>query len=95
MKECQKNGLFWAIDVLFLVILAFVALGLSKTEVQMWVAGLCLNNFVGALVFSFLDDGRLSKWADEAPSLVFEALITQMWPLLVFFWVKNKLSEEK
>lgn len=81
---------FAALDVL--AMLAFLA-GLAALWVlagkawALWTVGALLaNHLIGACACAWADDesGSLLKWADKAPSMVLQALITQAWPLILW-----------
>lgn len=60
-------------------------------EWALWSVGALLaNHIVGASICAWIDDerGSMLKWANEAPSIVLEALITQAW-LLVLLWHRH------
>lgn len=81
---------FLALDVLAMLALfaGIVALWLLAGKAwAMWTAGsLLANHIIGAGVWAWADDesGSLLKWADEAPSMVLQAGITQAWPLILW-----------
>ena len=59
----------------------------------LWAVGaLFANNVIGAAVCAWADDENesLRKWADDAPSIVLEALITQVWPLILWLRLKER-----
>ena len=63
---------------------------LAGKEWALWTVGAPLaNHVIGAGICAWADDesGSLLKWADEAPSMVLQALITQAWPLIL--WLRR------
>ncbi len=64
---------------------------LAGKACALWTAGALLaNHVIGAGVCPLADDddGSLLKWADEAPSMVLQAGITQAWPVIL--WLNDR-----
>jgi len=90
MKVTDSRFMFF--DVLamicFVVLVAVLWLVTGKA-LALWTIGVPFaNHVVGACVCACADDedGSMLRWADEAPSMVLQALITQAWPLIL--WVR-------
>lgn len=64
----------------------------GKWLAALFVGALIVNHLVGACVCAAIDDENqsLRKWADEAPSMVLAALITQSWPLILWLRLRGR-----
>lgn len=56
------------------------------------VAFIC-NSVLGCIAATYIDselDGRLHIWFKEAPSVVFQGLFLQTWPIWLIYYLLNK-----
>ena len=83
------------LDVLAMLVAMAGLLAIAVFAGKAWalwtVGALLANHVIGCGVCAWVDDENesLRKWADEAPSVVLEALITQAWPLILWLRLKE------